>query len=267
MVNENANNTITRVIDLKKIKSSEIDRLIEGLDEDIRIIESAFKRIEQRIEGSGIEYLPMEYIRYSLNEEVLRLFFIQTPFFRLCSDGYQHYNRPVSSAEVKLFLQDPEAWHAKASGVDLETYRRYLRYADERGCGYVYAGCNYKGCNDRRGIYFENPKEFVLAQECAAYMLWYCHNHRGIVWEQDGVLGDDIVEVLYRIYNNPGCSKTEALNKRISSSKVIEFLEDIGLIEAGGERRNTNGRFGAYKISLTLAGESYLKKLQHEKTL
>jgi hypothetical protein len=236
-------------------------QMIEELDKDVEIVAAACKRITLRLEGTGIHYLPIA----NYSEDNARLFSLpDPPSFSNCYDCRLAIDTSVDSGDVKSFIENPDLWYARMAAVELDVYRLYLKHADERGMGRVYAGCNYKGCGSSYPVAFHSARAFVESQSRANQMLWYCHHHRLAAWETDKVLGDDVLDVLYRISKTPACSKTEALGCHGTASQILEFLDAIGLVEmrSPGDRGRSHGK---YAISLTVAGTSYLKQLQQKR--
>jgi len=128
--------------------------------------------------------------------------------------------------DLRVWLKNPVALLAKSHGVDEESFKRWDKAQDGHGKGYVTMGCNHPGCKMTTSIYFDSPVSMLEAESQAASGIWYCRHHEEIAWKTDMVISDDLVTVLQRIEERPGCSKTGSGAK----TKDMEFLERMGLL-------------------------------------
>jgi hypothetical protein len=168
--------------------------------------------------------------------------------------SYRGFPVHIDFSDFAIWLEDPTVATAAAHEVDVQSFRHWVKATEllDSKIVSVEVPCSHRNCKLTKEIDCDGPSEMRDGEIGAVHELWHCHHHKRDAWEKHNVISDELLPILLRIKQSPGCNNAKLKCKK----RDIEFLLLIGLIRVETTRRGTKSMI--YENYLALSGEKYL---------
>lgn len=142
----------------------------------------------------------------------------------------------IGVGHLERWILRPESIIAEGYGITEEEAKYWIKNSSDGSSFVGMIPCSYKGCLNGKNLYCDSPAKIPKSRKRAQTGIFVCHHHREKMWNNDGVLSDEMSFCLSMVVEDPG----KPMSNYSLGRKDIEFLSYCGLIRIEEIHRGKN---------------------------